>query len=163
MPLRIGTWNVQTMQSGLDKVYLLHCQIWKTAVIDRELSRLNLDTVALQETHIVGSGSLKEENYTFFWRGLNADQHRLYGVGFAICNSLVQSISTPMGISEQIMFLCLQTTKSNVNLFSTCAPTLDASPDVKDSFYEALADTARLMNIDELLFILEDFNTCVGN
>ena len=43
------------------------------------------------------------------------------------------------------------------------APTFDASPDVKDSFYEALAVPVRLMNTDEPLFILGDFNARVGN
>ena len=61
------------------------------------------------------------------------------------------------------MLFCLQTRKGNVNLVSAYAPKLDASPDVKDSFYEALADTVRLMNIDEPLFILGDFSACVRN
>ena len=39
----------------------------KTAVIDRELLRLNIDIAALQETRLAGSGSLREQNYTFFW------------------------------------------------------------------------------------------------
>ena len=37
-----------------------------------------------------------------------------------------------------------------INLVSRYAPTLGASPDVKDSFYGALADTVMPMNIDEL-------------
>ena len=55
------------------------------------------------------------------------------------------------------MSLCLQTTKGNVNLVSGYAPTLGASPDVNDSLYEAVADTVRHMNIDELLLIFGDF------
>ena len=39
----------------------------KTAIIDRELLRLNMDIAALQETRLPSSGSLKEANYTFFW------------------------------------------------------------------------------------------------
>ena len=49
----------------------------------------------------------------------------------------------------------LQTTKGNVNLVSAYALTLGPYPDVKGSFYEVLADTVRLMNIDEQLFILD--------
>ena len=62
-----------------------------------------------------------------------------------------------------MMSLCLQTTKSNVNLVSVYVPTFGASLDVKDSFIEAPADTVRLMNIDEPLFILGDYNACFGN
>ena len=46
------------------------------------------------------------------------------------------------------MSLSLETTKGNVNLVSAYAPTLGASPHVKDYFYEALADTLRLMNTE---------------
>ena len=45
---------------------LSHSHIRKTAVIDRELPRLNLDIVALQETRIVGSRSLKEKKIILF-------------------------------------------------------------------------------------------------
>ena len=65
LPLRIGIWNVWTLQTGLDNMDLSHSHVWKTAVTDRELSRLNLDIVALEETRIVSCRSLKEENYTF--------------------------------------------------------------------------------------------------
>ena len=135
---------------------LSHDHIGKTAAIDRELSCVNLDIVA-------GSRSLKEENYIFVLEKPKCRPAQTYGVAFAIRNSLVQSISAPTGISERIMSLCLQTTKGYVNLISVYAPALGASPDVKDSFYRALADTVRLMNTDELFFILGDFNARIGN
>ena len=128
--------------------------IRKIAVIDREISCLKLDIVTLQVTRIA------KKNYTFFLKSRNVDQHRLYGVGFAIRNSQ----SAPLlGSSERIMSLCLQATKGNVNRVIVYVPSLFASPDVKDSFCEALADTVRIMNIDEPLFILGDFNACVGD
>ena len=66
LPLRTGTWYVRTMLTGLDNMDLSHSHIRKTAVIDRELPRLNLDIVALQETRIVGSRSLKEKKIILF-------------------------------------------------------------------------------------------------
>ena len=54
------------MQTGFDNIDLSHAHIRKTAVIDRELSRLHLDIVSLQETRIAGSGSLEEEALYFF-------------------------------------------------------------------------------------------------
>ena len=53
----------------------------KTAIIDRELSKLKVDIAALQETRLPASGSLKEKDYTFFWQGLEPEERRLYGVG----------------------------------------------------------------------------------
>ena len=40
----------------------------KTAVIDAELNRLNIDIAGLQETRLAEEGSLRENNYTFFGR-----------------------------------------------------------------------------------------------
>ena len=48
----------------------------KTAIISRELVRLNVDIAALQETRLAGSGSLKEKEYTFFWHGKGEDEPR---------------------------------------------------------------------------------------
>ena len=40
----------------------------KTAISDAELSRLNVDIAALQETGLAESGRLTEKDYTFFWK-----------------------------------------------------------------------------------------------
>ena len=41
----------------------------KTAVIDKELTRLKVDIATLQEMRIAESGFVKEQHYTFFWQG----------------------------------------------------------------------------------------------
>ena len=41
----------------------------KTAVINNELMRLNVDIATLQETRLADSGALKEKDYTFHWQG----------------------------------------------------------------------------------------------
>lgn len=67
----------------------------KTAVINTELCRLQLDIVALQETRLSASGTLREEDYTFFWQGKAPEEKREHGVGFAIKNSLFGCIIAP--------------------------------------------------------------------
>ena len=64
----------------------------KTAVIDRELAKRNIDIAALQETRLASSGSLKEKDYTFFWQGLESDEHRIHGVGIVVRNSILSSV-----------------------------------------------------------------------
>ena len=81
----------------------------KTAVIDRELLRLNIDIAALQETRLPSNGSLKEANYTFFWQGLEPTERRLHGVGFAVRNSLLPTMEAPSKETERMLslrFLC---------------------------------------------------------
>ena len=90
--LRVATWNVRTMCSGLSDDLQLINETRKTAIIDRELERLKIDIAALQETRIPSNGSLREKNYTFFWQGHELDDRRLHGVGFAVRNTLLCSI-----------------------------------------------------------------------
>ena len=92
--LRLGSWNVRTMCPGFtaDPDCNLQRQgaTRKTALIDRELAKLAVDVAALQETRLAESGSIKEQNYTFFWMGKAEDEHRTHGVGFAVSNKLVR-------------------------------------------------------------------------
>ena len=41
----------------------------KTAVINDDLRRLNVDIATFQETRLADSGTLKEKHFTFFWQG----------------------------------------------------------------------------------------------
>ena len=110
----------------------------KTAVINNELHRLDVDIVALQETRLAEAASLREKDYTFFWHGKPKDEKREHGVGFAVKNSLLKMVEPPTDGSERILTLRLNTTTCPITLISVYAPTLMATPDVKDEFYESL-------------------------
>ena len=56
------------MISGLSTDLQLIRDVRKTTVINDELLRFRVDIVALQETCLVGSGTLREKDYTFFWQ-----------------------------------------------------------------------------------------------
>ena len=112
----------------------------KTAVINKELARLNIDIACLQETRLLDGGSLRETDYTFFWKGLSQDEPRQHGVGFAVRNSLLASVETPTGGSSRLLVLQMKTSMGNINILSAYAPTLTSTPKAKDQFYEALQD-----------------------
>ena len=82
----------------------------KTAVINSELFRLNVDIAALQETRLAELGTLRERDYTFVWKGKGADEVREHGVGFAIKNSLMQMAEPGEDGTERIYTLRLHTT-----------------------------------------------------
>ena len=134
----------------------------KTAVIDMELSRLQIDIAALQETRLPDSGSVKEKNFTFFWQGKPSNETREYGVGFAVRNTLLRSIVPPTMGSERILSLQLHSSAGLVTLISAYAPTLSSTTEVKDKFYDELAATIKKVPEREPLFILGDFNARVG-
>ena len=64
----------------------------KTAVINNELCRLQLDIIALKETRLPECVIIRERDCSFFWQGKAADETREHGVGIAIKNDLLGSI-----------------------------------------------------------------------
>ncbi|XP_076031941.1 uncharacterized protein LOC143019846 [Oratosquilla oratoria] len=107
----------------------------KTAVISSELLRLQVDIVALQETRIADSGTLKEKEFTFFWHGKSAEDRSEHGVGFTVRNTLLSMVEPGDKGSERLMILRLHTSEGPVTLVSAYAPTLTSTAEAKDEFY----------------------------
>ena len=134
----------------------------KTAVINEELLKLNVDIAALQETRLASDGTLREKDYTFFWQGKNPEEPRIHGVGFAVKNRLLPSITPPTGGSERLLSLQLLTSSGPLKLICAYAPTLLASDEEKSLFYDELNTTIAATPPSDGLFILGDFNARVG-
>ncbi|KAL1251642.1 hypothetical protein QQF64_019438 [Cirrhinus molitorella] len=80
----------------------------RTTPITAEVSCYNFIIAALSETRLLNEGSLTEEGmgYTFFWKGFPPGGQHLYGVGFAIKNIILPSLTeTPVIINERLMTL----------------------------------------------------------
>lgn len=135
----------------------------KTAVINYELLRLGIDIVALQETRLSESGNIKERDFTFFWHGKSCGETREHGVGFAVRNKLLKSIIPPSDGTERILKLQLQTETGPVSIISVYAPTLTATSESKDKFYDDLSKVVSETPEEQHLFILGDFNARVGS
>ena len=137
---QLATWNVRTMCPSLsDDLQQIH-DARKTAIIDRELSKLKVDIAALQETRLPASGSLKEKDTPYSGRD-----------------------STPSQETTRILSLRLSTPSGPANNFSVYAPTLYATAEAKDAFYEELEAKIREIPQKEDLFLLGDFNARVGS
>ena len=126
-PLKRGTWNVRTMMTGISENLLDINDSRKTAVINNELKRLNIDIATLQETRLADSGTLKEKECTFFWQGKGRDERREHGVGFVVKNGLLGLIEPGSNGSERLLTLRLNTTEGPVTLVSVYAPTLTSA------------------------------------
>ena len=150
------------MRPGLTDDLQVKDDARKTAVIDRELRRLNIDTAALQETRLPETGSLKEEHYTFFRQGKSTAEVREHGVGFAVRHALLRMIEPPTDGTERIFTLRLSSMQGTVNLVCVYAPTLQASVEIKDQFYESLDTVVSKIPEAEHIYLLGDFNGRVG-
>ncbi|XP_069184072.1 uncharacterized protein [Procambarus clarkii] len=123
-----------------------------TAVIDNELRSLQMDIVALQETRLPATGSIREKDYTFFWHGKPPEEVREHGVGFAIRNRLLGSIIPPTEGSARIIKLQLHTAAGIVSLINAYGPTL-TSTEAKDEFYDDLGLTLSDIPLQEPVFL----------
>uniref|UniRef100_A0A2C9KRI8 Endonuclease/exonuclease/phosphatase domain-containing protein n=1 Tax=Biomphalaria glabrata TaxID=6526 RepID=A0A2C9KRI8_BIOGL len=105
---------------------------------------------------------LREADYTFYWKGKAQEQTRLHGVGFAVKNSLLPTIVSPVGVSERLLSISMMTTSGKVTLISAYAPTLCSLQEDKDKFYEDLMEAIETIPQKEQMVILGDFNARVG-
>ena len=112
----------------------------RSALIDRELERYNVDIAALSETRLADVGEEPESTYTFFWSGKPAAEKREAGVGFAIRSKLVPSLKEkPKAINCRLMTVRLALPQQRcATLISVYAPTLQHSDESKEEFYSEL-------------------------
>ena len=82
--MRLTSWDVSTLCPGLSQDLYQVDDANKTAIINHELRKLNIDISALLETKRPSNGSSREQNCTFCWQENEPDENRLHGVGFPI-------------------------------------------------------------------------------
>lgn len=161
--MKLASWNVRTL---LDSVGNCDRPHRRTALVAAELRRYNIDIAALSETRFLDEGSLKEEGmgYTFFWKGFPPGGKHLHGVGLAIKNTLLPSLTeTPIGISERLMSLRIPLAKKRfATLLSAYAPTMPSENEDKDRFYQSLDEALRQIPKTDKILLLGDFNARVG-
>ena len=87
----------------------------------------------------------------------------MYGVGFAVKNSLLDTVMPPTGGTERILSISIATAAGFVHMFSIYAPILGASKDIKDHFYDELDSMIGKIPKVEPLNLLGDFNARVGS
>ena len=138
----------------------------RSALVARELARLDVDFAAFSEVHFVDQGSLREDGagYNLFWPGKNKDERRLSGINFMVKTSVASKLQNlPVGHSDRIMSLRLPIQdKKFATVLSVYAPTLQAETGVKAAFYSDLHNLLQQVDSKDKLLILGDFNARVG-
>ena len=111
----------------------------RSALVTRELARLDTDIAALSEVRFAEQGCLRENGagYTVFRSRKNKDERRLSGVGFMMKDSRTRKLQNlPAGHSDRIMSLRLPSQDNKfATVLSVYAPTLQAETGVKEAFY----------------------------
>ena len=134
----------------------------KTPIINNEFMRFSVDIATLQDTRLADSGTLKETDYTLYWQEKGSEEHIEYGVGFAVRNSLLSIIESGSNGSERLITLRLNTFAGQSPLSAFYAPTMSATLDTKDEFYENFSAIISSVPNNEIHVLLGDFNARVG-
>ena len=137
-----------------------------TALVVRELARLDIDIAVVSEVCFAEQGSLTEHGagYTLYWFDKAKDDQRLSGVRFMLKNSVTRRLeSLTVGHSDQLMSLRLPLRGDQyATIISVYAPTLQADPMMKEAFYSELRSLLQKTKDTNKIFILGDFNARVG-
>ena len=138
----------------------------RSALVARELARLDIDIAVLSEVRFAEQGSLREDGAgdTLFWSGKNKDEHRLTGVGFMMKTSITRKLQNlPVGHSDRIISLRLPIQDNKfATVLSVYAPTLQAETGLKEAFDRDLHNLLQQADSKDKLLILGDFNARVG-
>ena len=114
----------------------------RSALVARELFRLDINVAALNEARFAQQGSLGEHaaHCPLSWSRKNKNERRLSGVGFMIKASISKKLQTlPIDHSDRLLSLRLPIQDNNfVTVISVYAPSLQAETGVKVAFYRDL-------------------------
>ena len=97
--------------------------------------------------------------------GKSEEESRLSGVGFAIKSKLAKSLpSLPKGVSDRIMTLSLSLHNNSSAILVSCyAPTMNATEQEIDNFYDQLREVISKVSYSDKLILMGDFNARVGS
>jgi hypothetical protein len=155
-----GQWNVRTLldRDGTGRPER------RTALVAMELERYRIDIAALSETRFSESGSLYEQNYSFFWSGKPDGERREAGVGFAIRREIVAKLTEmPKPVTDRIMTMRIPLAKDgNATIISVYAPTMTNPDEAKENFYSQLRSTLQAIPRTDKLILMGDFNARIG-
>lgn len=162
--LNIGSWNVRTLLPDTRTAATRPER--RTALVARELDRLNIDIAALSETRLADEGQLEEVGggYSFFWKGVDEGEDRFAGVGFAVRTKLVKQLEElPSGINKRIIKMRLPLEHGRfVTIISVYAPTLKSEDAEKAAFYDELRRVLSVTPLHDKIWLCGDFNARVG-
>jgi len=144
--LRIGTWNIRTLfKPGALKI-----------IID-EITKYNLQIVALQEIRWPDKGSIKHKETTIFYSGCGDERHE-FGVGFVINDRLLHNVNKFEAINKRICFIRLKISGQNIIIINCHSPTEDKDAETKDAFYEKMERTYDSLPRRAIKIIIGDMN-----
>lgn len=147
--MRLATWNIQGLRTKQTEVF-------------KELDKAKIDICVLTETKKKGKGVEEINDYIHIYSGVSRDSRAKRGVSIAIRKNLRDNIKKWEEIDEQMITLELRKNGHNIVIIGIYAPSDDADQQIKNEFYNKLADTIMNTKKHKELYILGDLNGRTG-
>ena len=147
--MKIGTWNVRSMQSG------------KMNIIQREMKRLEISIMGLSETRWKGQGHFNWNGYKIIMSG-QAEKGR-NGVAVMCDRASANAMMGYDTVSDRILSVRFRGRKVNITIIQVYAPTSTASEEEQDNFFIKLQSTIDRTPKGDVTMVIGDFNAKVGH
>ena len=144
--LRVATLNVRTLNST-----------GAVTLLERELSRYNVDIAGLQEIRWLGSGEVKVGRSTVLWSGREDSLH-YEGAALLVNRHWHDCCTLWQPVNERILRARFKHAHGFLSVIVAYAPTETAASNVKEDFYSKLDDTLSQCSSNDLIVCLGDFN-----
>ena len=102
----------------------------------RELTRYKLDLVGVQEGRWDKEGTVRAEDYIFFY-GKGNENHKL-GTEIFVHHRIVSAVKRVKFVSDRMSYLVLRGRWCNIIIVNVNAPSVEKSDDSKGGFYDEL-------------------------
>ena len=146
--IRIGTWNVRTMQSE-----------GKVENIVREMEREGLEVLGMSEVRWTGSGEVTVGDAKIVYSG-GVTKER--GVAIALRGKAKNSIVEVETVSDRIMRVKLKASPVDLNIVQVYMPTSSYSDEDVEDVYEQVEEVIERTRRGACQIVMGDWNSQVG-
>ncbi|GFS11597.1 craniofacial development protein 2 [Elysia marginata] len=146
---RIGTWNVRSMKAGT----------LSTVIKEVRLSKIIICGIAEHRWSGKGHFTPAEGGKIMYSGG---DKSGYGGVAVYLDKDCINMMLGYNPVNDRIMSVRLKGTAHNLTIIQTYAPTTQASEEERELFYDCLQQTLDLVQKQDEILIMGDFNATVS-
>ena len=149
---RIGFWNVRTMY-----------ETGKLAQVTSEMKRYNLHILGISESRWTRPGRITtDDKETVLYSG-REDNHHSEGVVLILKMGMGKKLLERKPVNSGLLTARFKGRQNNMTIIQCYAPTNDSDENSKDTFYEQLQSEIISTHSHDMLIVMGDLNTKVGN